>query len=197
MSPLWAIAGGSCARIHRWEDDRVPRHVVLVGLPGSGKTVAGQLAAQKLGAPFVDLDQVMVTETGKSVAELFASDGEAHFRVLERKAMTRVLSQPARVIASGGGWAAQPGNLESGAANALLVYLRVTPGIAADRLKDDVSRPLLSGEDPVKRLTQLLDNREPFYRQAGHSIDTDGRTPDAVADVIASLARRKGGWGTE
>jgi shikimate kinase len=131
------------------------------------------------------------------VAELFASDGEARFRALERAAMTRALSQTVGVISPGGGWAAQPGSLELAAVKAFLVYLRVTPGTAADRLKDDAIRPLLAGQDPVARLTQLLADREPFYRQAALSIDTDGRTPQGVADLIVSLAQRRAGWQKE
>jgi shikimate kinase len=169
-------------------------HLVLVGLSGCGKSVAGRLAARRLGAPFTDLDETIAAEEGRSIAELFESTGEPRFRVLERAAMMQALNQPAGVIAPGGGWAAQPGNLDQVQGKALLVYLRVTPGTAADRLKNGAIRPLLAGRNPVERLTELLSDREPFYRQAAHSIDTDGRTPDSVADVLVNLARQKGGW---
>jgi shikimate kinase len=171
----------------------MPLHMVLVGLPGCGKTVAGGLAASRLGSPFVDLDEMIVREQGQSIDRLFAA-GESVFRGLERDAMQRTLNGPPGVIAPGGGWAAQPGNLEAATGQAVLVYLRVTPGTAAERIGDPCSRPLLAGTDPVRRLTELLEQREASYRRAGHSIDTDGRTPEMVADSVVNLARKHGGW---
>lgn len=171
----------------------MPLHMVLIGLPGCGKTAAGSLAASRLGAPFVDLDQLITKEQGRSIERIFAI-GESTFRELERDAMRRVLDGPPGIVSPGGGWAAQPGNLESATGQAVLVYLRVTPGIAAERIGDSAGRPLLAGADPRQRLTELLEARETFYRRAGHSIDTDGRSPELVAETIVTLARKHGGW---
>ena len=168
--------------------------VVLIGLPGCGKSTAGRLAAGNLGAPFIDLDQEISRETGQAAARIFDAEGEARFRALERELMSRIMEQPAGVIAPGGGWAAQPGNLETLRDRALVIYLRVTPATAAERVGDGSSRPLLAGRDPLATLTALLEVREPWYRQAPHSVDTDGRPAQAVAEVIVRLARQQGGW---
>ncbi len=171
----------------------MPLHLVLIGLPGCGKTTAGRLAASRLGAPFVDLDDLITREQGQNIEQIFAA-GEAVFRRLERDAMQRTLDGPPGIIAPGGGWACQPGNLESATGQAVLVYLRVTPGVAAERLGDSAGRPLLAGADPRKRLSELREAREAFYRRAGHSIDTDGRSPEMVAETVVNLARKHGGW---
>lgn len=170
---------------------------MLIGLPGCGKSAAGRLAARLLGAPFADLDEMISHAAGRPVSRIFAEEGEARFRQLEREAMARALAGPAAVIAPGGGWAAQPGNLELAADAALLIYLRVTPASAADRIGDVSSRPLLAGAAPAVRLTELLEDREPYYRRAGHSIDTDGRPLDHVSHAIVRLARTHAGWGVD
>jgi len=172
----------------------VPLHLVLVGLPGCGKTVVGRAAADLLGTSFTDIDESVVREQRQSVAQTFQTHGEAHFRQLERAAMNRVLSRPPGVIAPGGGWAAQPGNLEDAVGKAVLVYMRVTPGVAAERLGDVSDRPLLAGSDVAARLSELLAQREACYRRAGHSVDTDGRTPETIAAAVVGIARKWGGW---
>jgi len=135
----------------------VKRHLILVGLPGAGKTTIGRLVAAELRAPFVDLDVAIEQRAGKPIARLFAEDGEDAFRTLERSEMESVLSAPESVIAAGGGWAAQPGNLEAATGRALTVYLQVTPEGAAARVAPAADRrPLLAGADLTGRLRELL-----------------------------------------
>lgn len=169
------------------------RHIVLVGLPGAGKSSAGRILAGLLQTSFADLDEVIVRDTGLSIAELFAGRGEPTFRAIERAAMDRAVAEPPQVIAPGGGWAAQPGNLEAAEPLALVIYLSVTPEVAAARLEEDRDRPLLQG-DPYRRLEQLLHQRERFYRRAGFEVVTDAMTPNRVAEAAAQLARQYGGW---
>lgn len=168
------------------------RHLVLVGLPGSGKTTVGRRVAELLRTGFSDIDQIVVSAAGKPVAELFAAQGEAQFRRLERAAMDGALAAPPHVIAPGAGWAAEPGNLD-GAGDALLVYLRISPADAAERLRGDITRPLLAGGDPVQRIGELLAKREAWYRRAGVEVDA-GAPVDAAAGQVARLAREKAGW---
>jgi shikimate kinase len=174
---------------------KVPRrHLVLIGLPGSGKSAAGRILAGRLGAAFTDLDQVIVLETGRSIPELFADPGEPGFRALERSAMARALTQDPHVVAPGGGWAAQVGNLEAARPRGFLVHLAVSPDVAAGRLEEDRDRPLLQG-DPLHRLERLWRERERYYRRADAEVDTDAMSPLAVAEAIANVARQRAGWG--
>lgn len=170
-----------------------PGHVVLVGLPGAGKSTAGRLAASALGVGFVDLDEQIAASTGRAVPEIIAQDGEGQFRERERDAMHRALAGPPAVIASGGGWAAQPGNLEAVGGKGMVVFLAVTPSVAARRLGNGDGRPLLAGGPVLDRLTELHGRREKYYRRAAYSIETDTRTAEAVAASIATLARKHAG----
>ena len=170
------------------------RHLVLVGLPGSGKSTIGNLASRRLGAAFSDIDLLVAAAAGRPVADIFVSLGEAEFRRLERAAVLGALAAPPHLIAPGAGWIAEPGNLESAASSACIVYLRVLPETAAERLGPDDSRPLLRGGDRVARLRELLERREPWYRRAAREIDASGAA-DAVAEAVVAVARELGGWG--
>jgi shikimate kinase len=172
----------------------VRRHVVLIGLPGAGKSTVGRLAAARLGAGFEDTDELVVTAAGRPIARIFADDGEAAFRKLEREAMVAALERAPRVIAAGGGWAAEPGNLEAATVRALIIHLACTPETAAGRAGGSAERPLVAGADPLPDLEALLRRRRPAYRRADVEVPTDGRLPDDVAADVVALARSHGGW---
>jgi len=171
----------------------VKRHVILVGLPGSGKTAVGRLFLKLATTDFpdfTDIDEKVEQDAGCSIGEIFAQSGEAEFRRLERAAMDRALGRPPHLIAAGAGWIAQPGNLAAARdGNAFVVYLRVTPEMASARLSHDASRPLLAG-DRLARLEAMLSERESWYAQANAKIDASG-TPEEVAAAVLATARRE------
>jgi shikimate kinase len=172
----------------------VKRHIVLVGLPGSGKTVVGRLVAERLHTGFVDIDAILARREGKPIAMIFAEKGEAAFRDMERKEMETALANEPAVIAPGGGWAAQAGAVDDAKVHALVVYLRTRPESAAERAAPEGTRPLLIGEDPVVRMRQLQKEREPFYRNAHAQVDTDRKSPSQVAGEVVRLAQSSAGW---
>ncbi|HEX6106449.1 MAG TPA: shikimate kinase [Gemmatimonadales bacterium] len=172
----------------------MPRHVVLVGLPGSGKSTVGKLAADALGAPLFDIDQLIVRQMGRPVAQLFGMLGEAAFREMERDAVAAAGAGEPAVIVPGGGWAAQPGQLEAARPSSIVVYLRCAAEAAARRLDQGEVRPLLVGADPVQRMRALLEAREPWYRLADYEVDAGPRPAEAVAGEVVALARRHAGW---
>jgi shikimate kinase len=172
----------------------VKRHVVLVGLPGSGKSTVGRLAAGQLGGPFIDLDEWIEQEQGQSVRALFAGLGEAAFRQLERATMRRALAGEPAIVAPGGGWAAQPGALEESRSGAFIIYLVVPVEVAERRCGPAGSRPLLAGSSTRDRLAVLYEERAPFYERADVVISNAADTPDVVARLVADLSRRMAGW---
>ena len=134
-----------------------PRHLVLVGLPGVGKTTVGRLVAESLNAPLVDIDQILVRQVGRPVDQIFGMMGEPVFRRLEREAVANALEGEPSVIVPGGGWAAQPGQIETAMPLSLIIYLKCTPSTAARRSEQGEPRPLVAGADPVQKMSALLD----------------------------------------
>jgi len=170
------------------------RHIVLVGLPGSGKTTVGRLVAGRLGAPFVDLDEAIERRAGRTISQLFAEEGEARFRTLEREEMSRVLAGEPAVVAPGGGWAAQPGNLDQAGGRAFIVYLATSPELAAERARHaPQTRPLLAGAD-VERMRELLALRRAFYERSDAVVRAEALAPVEVAALVVELARCRAGW---
>lgn len=170
-----------------------PRALVLVGLPGAGKSTVGALVARALGRPFVDLDARVEAAAGASVPELFRARGEAAFRRLEHEAMLTALGEPGAVIATGGGWAAGAGHLEAArAAGALVAWLEVAPAVALARVQLTGGRPLLDGDDQAARLRALLDARRPYYARADLTLPNDGGDPGAAAAVVVKWIEDRG-----
>jgi shikimate kinase len=170
----------------------MPKHVILVGLPGAGKTTVGPLAAHDLGMAFVDIDPLIEERFGAPVTEIFSTRGERAFRRLEGELVAQALEAGApQLIAPGGGWAAQPGNLESVAGRATTVYLVATPETASARAGSGTHRPLLDepGGDREKRMRELYRQRRRFYSRCDTEVETDERTPAEVAEVVVQLAR--------
>lgn len=164
-----------------------PRHLVLVGLMGAGKSTVGRVCAQRLRRPFVDTDELVETLAAMSVRECFVSMGESGFRALERQALTDACATPERlVIACGGGAVLDPENRARLRDGGFVVWLQAPAEELAARVGSGVSRPLLSGdESAVATLERLASIREAAYEAAADAIvDTSGRTVDEVAERV-------------
>lgn len=163
--------------------------IVLVGLPGSGKSTVGPLVASGLGWSFLDLDDEIVRATGRPIREIFAEEGESGFRARERAATVALAGCGPLVLAPGGGWMLDPANRAALGSVTEVVYLKVSPEVAATRMGGAaMGRPLLAGANPAHRLGELLAQREPTYLQANHTVSVDLLSPQEVAALIVALA---------
>ena len=170
------------------------RHVLLIGLPGAGKTAVGRRVAKRLQAPFVDIDEMIAREQGRSVSELFTERGEPAFRALESEAVLRAVAGAPQVVSPGGGWAAQPGSLEGIRGRGVTIWLEVDPAVAVVRATRSHARPLLEGADPLERMRSLIESRRDRYSTADATVDTTDLTADQAAEKVTELARSLAEW---
>lgn len=169
-------------------------HVVLVGLPGAGKSTIGRLAAQRLGRPFLDFDLEIERRESQSVAEIFAQRGEPAFRAMERALTEEVAEMGGMILAPGGGWILDQEGVALVRERALFIWLKVRPETAIARLRSDATaRPLLNRPDPLGELRRLLVQREALYAQAQHLINTEIATLAQAVERVVALATGKGG----
>jgi shikimate kinase len=163
------------------------RHLVnlaLIGFMGTGKTSVGRLVAEQLHFEFLDTDDVIQARTGRSIADLFAQDGEPAFRALEQQVVGELAGRAGTVISTGGGLPAQPENLAALKLHALVVCLWASPEKIWERVRNQSHRPLLLDPDPQRKIHDLLEVRSPFYRQADVLINTDQRAVREVAQQV-------------
>jgi shikimate kinase len=152
------------------------------------------LVAAALEARWCDLDDRIVAAAGCTIPEIWVAEGESGFRLRERAAMDAALAEGPQVIAAGGGWIAQPGNLMAAESLALVLYMSVDPVQAAARVARQGGRPMLEGTDPEVALRRLLEERERWYRLAGVEVAVGAAPPQAAAEAIVVAARQYGGW---
>ena len=150
---------------------------------GTGKTTVGRLLAQRLQRPFLDTDALIVERDGRSIAQIFAEDGEESFRNLERTVALELAQQQGLVIATGGRLMLDEANAAALQASGSVFCLTAVPQTILARVKNDAKRPLLNVPDPAERIAQLLEMRREGYGRFPQ-ISTDGKTAEQVADEI-------------
>ncbi len=143
--------------------------IFLVGLPASGKSSFAKKLAEEIGLPFLDLDNEIVASSGCSIPEIFKSQGEDHFRVLERDQLRKVIAENDQfVLATGGGTPCFFDNMDNMNANGTTIYLNASLEKIKGRLKDDETRPLMKKYD----ITALHKKRKPWYELAHHTVSS-------------------------
>lgn len=160
--------------------------IVLVGLPGAGKSKVGRLLAARLGVDHVDTDDLVEEYSGRRISDIFATDGEAAFRVMETDAVARALTSSA-VVSLGGGAAATPAVRELLSGHTV-VYINAPHEELVRRTASKTHRPLLA-KDPSGTLARLREAREPHYRAVATLIVPTGPGPadDVVTDILTHL----------
>jgi shikimate kinase len=161
---------------------------VLVGLPGSGKSTIGRRLARALGVTFVDTDAAIEEKTGRSIADLFATDGEQEFRRVEEEVIRAALAEHAGVLALGGGAITSPG-VRDALAGHTVIYLEINATEGVRRTSGATVRPLLAGPNPAAKYRALMTDRVPLYRGAATlRVNTNRRNPGAVVrHIVARL----------
>jgi len=145
--------------------------ISLVGMPGGGKSTVGKQLARQIGVPFVDSDQEIELRIGGSVKEFFEQHGEEAFRDLETDTIADLIARPGnQVLATGGGAVLRERNRELLHNGSTVLYLRSTPEDLFRRLRHDTTRPLLQVKDPLAKLRELHQQRDPLYRRCAHYV---------------------------
>jgi shikimate kinase len=168
-------------------------HLILVGLPGAGKTTVGRPVAEQLGIEFVDVDAEIERREGRTVREIFGEFGEAHFRKREREITAQLRDRTALVVALGGGWVADPANIALLRPPGRLLYLQVRPELALKRLaRLKGTRPLLARPDPLAEMRRLLSERRAAYESADLAVNTELYDLQGVIAKVVALALAAG-----
>ena len=166
----------------------VAPHIVLVGLPGAGKTTIGRAAAKQLGRAFLDFDQEIERREGLDVREIFRLKGEDHFRELEYELSRELSGSGGMILSPGGGWITQPRSVELLRSAGRIIYLRASPEAVARRLRRVETRPLLAGRDPVLALRELYERRRSLYETADAVLDTERLARQQLIAKVVELA---------
>jgi shikimate kinase len=170
--------------------DAADVNLYLVGFMGTGKSTVGRAVAQKLGFELLDSDHEIERGCGKTIAEIFATEGEAIFRTHERKFIEQGHPPTRAVVSCGGGLVVQPGMLPLLQDKGVVICLHAAIETILARTSRQRNRPLLEVEDPEERIRTLYAAREPIYRKAGTMILTDARPlNEIVAHVIRAWRR--------
>jgi len=176
-------------------------NLVLIGYRATGKTSVGARLGARLHRPFVDLDQVLVREAGRPIAEIVAQGGWAEFRRLEKELVARYRNAEGQILATGGGVVLDRHNVAALGENGIIIWLTADPAVIQARLTQDqprdVNRPSLTGGDTIQEVAEVLAQRAPFYEAAARIIiDTTHRSLDQVVDlVLAAIDKETGNLG--
>ncbi len=164
--------------------------IYLIGFMTAGKTTLGRAYAEKLGWTFVDIDEALIEREGKSIAEIFAEDGEEHFRLVERETLEATATQYREkvVFATGGGLPCFYDNIERIKQLGKSVYLQLPPEELLRRIrKDRADRPLVRDKTPEELedfVRNLLAHRQQFYQQAHHILSQEQQTIEALQELL-------------
>ena len=164
-------------------------NVILIGLPGSGKSSAGRQVARHFSCPFIDCDDALVADFGMSIREYFAAHGEEAFRDQESFMLQELLDRPGPfVLSTGGGAVLRAENRQLLRAGGTVLYLYASPEAIFRRLRHDTQRPLLQVADPRQQIQSLFDARDALYRETAHHVIHSGRS--ALQTLVHKIVRQ-------
>ena len=159
---------------------------VLIGLPGSGKSTIGRRLAKAMGVAMLDTDAAIEEKTGRTIADIFATDGEPEFRRIEEEVIRDALQTHDGILSLGGGAVTTPG-VRDALAGHTVIFLEISAAEGVRRTSGNTVRPLLAGPDHAEKYRTLMNQRVPLYRRvATIRVNTNRRNPGAVVRHIIS-----------
>ncbi len=182
---LRARSKNFCVNFFSVSQERNIQNIALVGFMGTGKSSVGRLVSELLQFGFAETDDLIEKRTGKSISHLFVEEGEKIFREHESRVVEELQNLKRVVISTGGGVGADEKNLSSLKKHALVVCLWASPQIIWNRVRTQTHRPLLQTANPQEKIRELLNAREPVYRQADVLLNTEVRSAKEVAQHVA------------
>ncbi len=170
-------------------------NIFLIGPMGAGKSTIGRQIANVFGLPFEDSDTEIQRRTGVDITTIFEFEGESGFRARERRAIDDLTQKSGLVLATGGGVILDAENRKCLMSRGVVIYLHCTPEQQYERTYRDRSRPLLQTEDPLRKLKEIMDIREPLYRQtADFTVITEKRSAVSVTKEISQKLETEYGF---
>ena len=164
-------------------------NIILVGFMGTGKTVVGKKLADKMHRHFVDMDSLIESRAGKSIARIFSEDGEESFRTAERELVKKLARKTNQVIAAGGGVVLNQDNIRQFSQSGIVICLSASMDELHNRLSKSNNRPLLHNTITFAQISQLLKTRQQFYDAIPTQIDTTDLAVDQVVERIMALCQ--------
>ena len=171
------------------EEAKRKQNIMLIGFMGAGKTSIGLKLSWKLRIPVEDTDKLIERQEGKTISEIFQTEGEEAFRRMETELLTKISKRPyRRIISVGGGTPVREENQKLLKRCGTVVFLRVRPETVCARLKGDTTRPLLQGENPVETIRSLMESRKEAYEACADIIlDVDECSAEECAVKLATI----------
>ena len=165
------------------------KNIILIGFMGCGKSTVGIKLSYRLRRALEDTDKLIEKEEGRTISEIFATDGEPYFRSLETECLKKLIqTTDGKIISVGGGLPIREENHALLKELGTVIYLRATPETVYERVKHDTTRPLLQGDNPQEKIRRLLQERTPVYEQAADFvIDVDNKDFEMILDEIEKV----------
>ena len=167
------------------------KNIILFGFMGTGKTSIGKALSAKLGMEFADMDDLIESREKMTISAIFEKKGEPYFRQVECEVAEDVAKRSDLVVATGGGVVLNYDNVKTLESTGIGICLNASPETIYARVKNQRHRPLIAVENPLERIRQLLEYRQPFYAKVKHQVDTNLLTIDDIVEEIIEIIRER------
>lgn len=163
--------------------------IIFIGMMGSGKTTIGKLLGEKLNLQSIDIDCEIEKIENRKISEIFKTEGEKYFRAIEKNAIKTNFSNKNKVISLGGGAFEDVETQKLLIENSVIIYLKTSPSVIFDRIKNNTDRPLLNNQMNIEKITEIIKNRQQNYEKSHITILTDNKNPNTIVEEILGVLK--------